>query len=112
MRFYCIILALFVFSACDGRYRGKFIAGSCVQESNKKYVQTSRKMASVYKIHKAKKREFTVSVWFNNSWMYQGKKPNYYFDEGKNFFYELVECPDGSNDRGTGISQRIKKIEI
>jgi hypothetical protein len=99
-----------LFTSCITANRDKLKIGTCISETNKRYVASARGAIKVYRINQILKNHLNISVWSNKNWFYRGEKRNTYFSENKTFAYEKVTCPDGTTN--AGLTARLKTIDI
>lgn len=105
-----LIILLSLVGCKNGSYSSRFSEGECVLEEVNHYASYVKQNGPIYKIESQKDDSFTVSVWYNHSWYYQGKKPLTYFKDRKKLVYKGMNCPDGRSN--ASITDKIKGIDL
>jgi hypothetical protein len=96
--------------ACKNNNKTRFEVGQCVIEKISNYASYVKQKGPIYKIEGRVDDKFKVSIWYNNSWLYQGKRSIGYFKDRKKLIYRGMNCPDGRSK--ASITDKIKGIDL
>jgi hypothetical protein len=113
MNWMIFLLLVLLLASCDASKEMKnLLPGTCINETNKKYVSTSKGSQTIYKVNRANGDTYSVSNFKRGTWIFLSEKRRDYFIENNNFNYSIVQCPDKKKEESDSLKDRVKSIQF